>query len=383
MIALNNLHLINGHDPVNIGVEGKLITSVNFDGVEADELTLNFSDAMALPGLINSHDHLDFNLFPQLGDLFYRNYTEWGKHIHQHYKQQIQQVLKVPVELRAAWGVYKNLLGGVTTVVDHSDGPKYKDELINVVQAYHCLHSVQFEKHWRRKLNNPLKLKHPYVIHTGEGVDELAHQEIDELLKGNYFKKKLIGIHGVAMKAEQAERFEALVWCPQSNYFLLNQTADIKNLKQHTPILFGTDSTLTSEWNIWGHLRLAAQTKHLSAAELWMSVTTSPAKTWRLNTGELAPGKDADIVIAKDPDQGYRNLYSLNPEDLLLVMYRGRINLFDEEIYQQLEDLDFPLQQFDRVKIGNAYKYIAGGVTRLMEHIKTYYPKVTFPILPA
>ena len=382
MIALNNLHLINSSAAINVGVKGKLIASVNSDGLNADELTLNFSEAVALPGLINSHDHLDFNLFPQFGDRFYDNYTQWGAHIHQQYQDQIQQVLKVPVELRAAWGVYKNLLSGVTTVVDHSDGLKFKSDLINVVQAYHCLHSVQFEKHWKRKLNNPLRLKYPYVIHTGEGVDALAHQEIDELLKGNLLKKKLIGIHGVAMQPQQAQKFKALVWCPQSNYFLLNSTADIKNLKQHTPVLFGTDSTLTSDWNIWEHLRLANKTNHLSAAELWASVTTSPAKIWKLNTGELAAKKDADIVIAHARNQDYDSLYNLNPEDLLLVMHRGKINFFDEGLYKQLADQNFPLQHFDRVKIGNSYKYIAGGINRLMMQIKSYYPEATFPVTP-
>lgn len=383
MIAFNNLHLINSTQPVNIGVNGKLITSVNRDGIKADELSLNFDEAVALPGLINSHDHLDFNLFPQFGDRFYQNYTEWGAYIHQQYQKEIQQVLNIPIPLRAAWGIYKNLLSGVTTVVDHSDGVKFKSDLINVVQDYHCLHSVQFEKRWKRKLNNPLKLKYPYVMHIGEGIDKLAQQEIGELLKANFLKKQLIGVHGVAMQPQHAQKFKALVWCPQSNYFLLNHTADIKNLKQQTPILFGTDSTLTSEWNIWEHLRLAVKTAHLSTAELWESVTTAPAKIWKLNSGELAANKDADIVIAKAPGGGYDDLYNLNPEDLLLVMHKGRINLFDHELYQQLSDQNMPLQQFDRVKVGNTYKYIAGGINRLMVQIKSYYPEAIFPVMPA
>jgi hypothetical protein len=242
---------------------------------------------------------------------------------------------------------------------------------------------VQFEHHWKRKLNNPFKFKNPYVIHVGEGVDDLANEEIDDLLKGNLFNKKLIGIHGVAMEAHQAKMFKALVWCPQSNYFLLNSTADIKTLKQHTPILFGTDSTLTSDWNIWEHLRVAIKADHLSEEELWASVTTAPAKTWKLNSGELSPTKDADIVIAKASNKGINSLYNLNPEDLLLVMHQGRINLFDEELYKQLADQAFPLEQFNRVKIGEAYKYMAGGITRLIEQIKSYYPEVIFPVMPA
>ena len=38
-------------------------------------LQLHFDGAIIFPGLINSHDHLDFNLFPQLGNRAYKNYT--------------------------------------------------------------------------------------------------------------------------------------------------------------------------------------------------------------------------------------------------------------------------------------------------------------------
>ncbi|WP_216351052.1 hypothetical protein, partial [Mucilaginibacter polytrichastri] len=172
-MVFSNLNLINGNEPVSIKVEGRLIKSVTPTATSTDELVLDFDNAIVFPGLINSHDHLDFNLFPQFGDRFYQNYTEWGAQIHRQYKEQIKQVLQVPQQLRAAWGVYKNLLAGVTTVVDHSDGPGpgYQTDLINVVQAYHCLHSVQFEKRWKWKLNNPMKFNYPYVIHTGEGID--------------------------------------------------------------------------------------------------------------------------------------------------------------------------------------------------------------------
>ena len=49
------------------------------------------------------------------------------------------------------------------------------------------------------------------------------------------------------MDEQQATAFEALVWCPASNYFLLNTTAAVDKLKTKTSILFGTDSTLTSD----------------------------------------------------------------------------------------------------------------------------------------
>src|SRR6202007_1168364 len=107
------------------------------------------------------------------------------------------------------------------------------------------LHSVGFEKKWRLKLNNPFKQKLPVVIHTGEGTDRRANKEIDRLTGWNLLGRKLIGIHGVAMASHQAEKFRALVWCPQSNDFLLGKTAPVNRIEKYTDILFGTDSTLT------------------------------------------------------------------------------------------------------------------------------------------
>src|ERR1700761_5790985 len=107
-MILNNLRtaLTNRQVSIRIG-KGKIAhTSPEAIPNQTNELQLDFNDAIAFPGLINSHDHLDFNLFPALGDRKYNNYTEWGSFIHQKYKDQINEVLKVPLELREQGGIY-------------------------------------------------------------------------------------------------------------------------------------------------------------------------------------------------------------------------------------------------------------------------------------
>ena len=110
-------------------VKGKIIAvtdSKNSHTTSPDETRINFKNAIAFPGLINSHDHLDFNLFPQTGNRIYNNYTEWGKEIHEQNKESINAVLKIPQHLRTQWGLYKNLLNGITTVVNHGRKIKYR-----------------------------------------------------------------------------------------------------------------------------------------------------------------------------------------------------------------------------------------------------------------
>ncbi|WP_428330842.1 amidohydrolase family protein [Mucilaginibacter sp.] len=380
-MILNNVKMIGEHEPVNVRVaNGKIAQIANTAFIRtANPLNITFKDAIIFPGLINSHDHLDFNLFPQLGDKTYNNYTEWGKYIHHHYKTEIAGVLNIPVLLRSEWGVFKNLLCGVTTVINHGESSRLTSDLISIFEDTQSLHSVMFEKHWKIKLNNPLK-KLPVTIHVGEGSDWLAFEEINQLIRYNLLKKKLIGIHAVAMAEDQAKKFEALVWCPESNYFLLNKTARVDTLKNYSTLLFGTDSTLTGSWNIWEHLKLAKKTKLLNDKELYDTLTLNPAKIWKLNTGEIAEGKDADMVIAriKQNENGYKNFFATEPEDLLMVIHKGNIRLFDESILPQLNEIDLSI--FSKVYMNGICRYIQGDLPELMEKIRQYQPSVNFPV---
>jgi cytosine/adenosine deaminase-related metal-dependent hydrolase len=379
-MILNNAKMALTGDPVNIMIgDGKIIqissTPLRY---KIGHIHLTFDNAIIFPGLINSHDHLDFNLFPALGNKTYNNYTEWGRHIHTSYKDRIAEVLEVPETLRTDWGIYKNLLCGITTVVNHGRKLKKHIDLINVYQRSHSLHSVQFEKKWKIKLNNPLKKNLPVVIHVGEGSDKSSFNEIDELINWNLLKRDLIGVHGVALSANQAKAFKALIWCPQSNYFLLNQTAPVNCLKNHTKLLFGTDSTLTSNWNIWEHIRQARNTKFLTDEELYDTFTINPACAWNLNSGKIAEGKDADLVIAKMNGNKF-SFFATDPKDILMVLHKGNILLFDEKLSTQLKG--FKQENYSRININGACKYVQGDLPELMQKIRKYYPDAAFPVI--
>ena len=380
-MILEGVKIVGRDELVSIRIEGTIIAEVSTTPINnPDHLKLTFDDSIVFPGLINSHDHLDFNLFPQLGNRLYSNYTEWGRHIHQHYKPEINAILNIPASLRSRWGIFKNLLCGVTTVINHGERTHLGNDLITVFEDTHCLHSVKFEKNWKLKLNNPFKANQRVNIHVGEGVDRAARDEIDELLNCNLLQKKLIGVHAVAMTENQAKKFEALVWCPQSNYFLLDKTAPLNRLKAHTKILFGTDSTLTSSWDIWEHLRLARQTELLSDVEFYKSLNQNPASTWRLNGGEIAAGKVADLVVAKSPDgtTGYDSFFNLSPADLQLVIHKGQVRLFDESLLSALGNN--AVNSFSKVYVDDACKYVLGNLPGLMDKIRSYHPGTTFPI---
>ena len=326
------------------------------------DVELNFENALVFPGLVNSHDHLDFNLFPQLGNKKYNNYAEWGADIHEENKKEISEVLKVPLPQRAQWGVYKNLLCGVTTVVNHGEKLEIQEPLITVIQNTDALHSVKFEKFWRLKLLSPRRSEGVIAIHLGEGTDQQSKKEIDQYIRWNIFKRKTVAIHGVAMTAEQAKHFEALVWCPESNFFLLGQTAPIQNLKSKIKILFGTDSTLTSSWNIWDHIRTARKTGELNDSELINAVLSAPSAVKQ------------NIVVART-----NSFFDINPSDILLVIHQNQVRLFDESLLPPLSSTTFPLDNYKKVYLNNS-KYVQGNITGLVADIRRILPNAKLPV---
>jgi cytosine/adenosine deaminase-related metal-dependent hydrolase len=383
-MLISNVIPVGSNTNIQIKIQNGLIKALNqSQNILADDGTdihLKFDNAIVFPGLINSHEHLDFNLFSPYGHNKYNNYVEWANYIHTTHKNEINTVLSIPEHLRTLWGIYKNLLCGITTVINHGKYLPITNNIINVIQPNQNLHSVQFEKKWKLKLNHPLKNKEAYCIHIGEGIDGWAQNEIDKLIHWNFLHKELIGIHAVAMKPLQAKRFKAIVWCPSSNYFLFNSTADITRLKLLTKIIFGTDSTLTADWNIWNHLRLGRTTNMLTDTELFHSVTSTPASVWKKNTGNIVIEKEADLVIANNSKNTiFNSFYNTNPENILLITIKGAIKLFDETQKEQIVPYNLDLKNFSRIKIANTVKYVYGNLAELTNIIHQYHPSVRFP----
>ena len=382
-MLLKNLNII-GHDGIqHISITRDKIRAISPDesslSAGKNELSVAFENAIAFPGLINSHDHLDFNLFPQTGNRIYRNYKEWGADIQTNNRKGIDAILTIPKNLRVQWGIYKNLLNGITTVVNHGEYLNIENPVIDIFQNCRSLHSVQ-ERSWKFKLNRPFVKDQPFVIHIGEGTDASSVEEINELIRWNLFKRKIIAVHGVAMNANQAKAFEALVWCPDSNFFLLNETAKVNELKKQTKIIFGTDSTVSANWNMWEQIRLAKKTGMLSENELYESLTSLPAAVWGFdNRGSLAKGKCADIVIAKQVNgiDSTNNFFQINPEDILMVIRNGEILLSDEDVFTQCRRDG---NEFCKIFINGTGKYVKGNLPGLIEQIKKCGLEINLPI---
>jgi hypothetical protein len=72
--------------------------------------------------------------------------------------------------------------------------------------------------------------------------------------------------------------------------------------------------------------------------------------------------------------------FSLNPEELLLVMQEGHIRLFDDSLLEPITELQLTTEDFQPTRPGG--KYVIGDLPGLMEAIARHHPEIVFPALP-
>ena len=377
-VILNNISILNNSgDRFYVSILDGKINTVNAGLIkgQGNSNIINFKDALAFPGLFNAHDHLEFNLFPRLSSKIYRDYLEWGNDIHRLYSIEINTTLNIPIDLRMKFGMIKNLFNGITSVIHHgSNSIRKSDQIINVFGSYNYLHSVSLEKNWRIKLNMRSN-KLPFIIHLGEGSGETIENEINKLFKWNLFKRKIIAVHGISINANLADKLAALIWCPDSNLFLYKKTANIIELKNKIPILFGSDSNLTSDPNFWNHIRIARQFNALNDEELINSMTSLPGELLNVKgIGKIKNGYQADIVVVKKKSENnYDAFFNINPEDILLIIREGKVILFDESL-----ENEFAFLNYDKFKIRSSRKFTTNEIVEVIKRLEDY--KVQLPL---
>jgi cytosine/adenosine deaminase-related metal-dependent hydrolase len=254
---------------------------------------------LILPGLINAHDHLEFNLYPRLGQGPYANAGDWARDVYHPDRPPIADQRKISKSTRLMWGGLKNLLCGVTTVCHHNPmGFAIFDRRfpVRVVKEFGWAHSLEYSP-GLAELFRKTTPEWPFVVHLGEGTDRAARSEIFRLDEMGALDRRTILVHAVGLDraglALAKRRGASIVWCPSSNEFLLGRTLDAKVRRSGIDIALGSDSAVTAAGDLLDELRVARE-HGASADSLYRMVTQNPARMLRL------PDYPSDFAIFRD-----------------------------------------------------------------------------------
>lgn len=372
-----DLRIVNSGDIVNadIRIAGGRITEVKGNIQPArNENVLDCAGMCAYPGLINAHDHLQFNLYPRIGNPPYGNAYEWGNDIRINFRNVIDPIEAIPIRHRYLWGAWKNLFSGVTFVVHHDPWSFHFDLRfpVPVLRRYTMAHSLGNEKNIARSLRQR-RPDTPFIMHVAEGTDRVASAEVAALHSLGGLDHRTVAVHAVAVSQEDIATIErrraSIVWCPSSNMFLFGKT--IPDLVGTIAVAVGTDSTLTGSVTLFDEMRRARSLRGCTAKEIMTMVTDVPRRIFNLpqDIGQLREDGVADLFLLPSlRDDPYETLLGATPGDIQLLMQRGRIIFADRQSFPSLTR-----KHSSRLRIGDATKVFSGnGCEKLVRQLRPF-----------
>jgi cytosine/adenosine deaminase-related metal-dependent hydrolase len=350
-------------EPASLSIVGGVIHLVQSDGRASErfnspgEISIDLSGFLLLPGLINAHDHLEFSLFPNIGNGPYENAKQWAHDIHAKHASLIALHREVPRSVRLWWGGIRNLLSGVTTVCHHNP---VTQELVSpgfpvrVVSGFGWAHSVSLEPDLAEKFARNRE-DAPFILHAAEGIDEESAEEVFALDRMLALDPRTVLVHGLGCTPEAValinQRQAAVVLCPTSNKFLFRHLPSPALIQSLNKVTLGSDSPLTAAGDLLDEIRFARTHIGLDAAQIYDMVTNRAADILRLRRGEgqLKPGSVADVLVVRDCGLSPAEMLAqLNMAQVELVMLAGRVELVAPTLFERLpSELRHGLQLFE------------------------------------
>ncbi len=328
-------------------MDGRVV-SASEARARADRVFLDLEGRALLPGLLNGHDHLDFSSFPPLGHPPYPNVYAWAKDVDAGAGDPaVSAALAVPLADRLFLGGLRNLLCGVTAVAHHNPFHRSMarpDFPVRVLQKYEFAHSAGLTP-GLRKTYRTTDRRVPWMVHAGEGTDEVSRRELDTLAEQNVLRQNTVIIHGIAFGADEARRIAvaraAFVWCPESNRRLYGATADVAGfVAAGVKVGLGSDSPVSGVRDPLSNLAAARREGVLADEALLRLATEGTADAARLPLGGVLPGNVADLVVVASREALLRG----DRTAVALVLIGGRPLYGEPELMMALQPKAAPVR---------------------------------------
>jgi len=308
-------------------------------------------NGLIFPGLINAHDHPQYNIFPTLrfGGKFNNRYEWQASSTYSRFRERVSAVTDAGLTCEMwKYAEIRALLAGNTTQQgafrsDYWDCYAHPRVLVrNPERMNRAIRDEIFPLDLSEASRATIRSRvengayQSLLIHLSEGIDAASLTEFDTWQNWGLLPASVI-IHGVPFGSEQFATMHgagaSLVWSPQSNLHLYGHTADpIAAMDQGVLVSLAPDWCPSGSYDILRELKVADRLNgelfggRLSDEELVRMVTVNPAIQLGLeeHVGRLAPGFLADlIVIEGDGDSPHRALVDARAQDVQLVLVGG------------------------------------------------------------
>ncbi|MCA9581183.1 MAG: amidohydrolase family protein [Myxococcales bacterium] len=368
-------------------VEGDRITCVA-EGQACDSMagaagaTVIKTSGVIAPGLIDAHNHILFDIFDETDwtpAQVYENHDQWPEEPKYRAMLDVKQCLANDSQGKPSWcagtgygtpegslrcemdkwGELKGLVAGTTSIVGlPGNSAKCFGSLARSIDvSQNGLPEDRVQTSALFPPSNPTGVCANYaadktdsfVVHVAEGVDEKSRGEFARLgtagePDGCLYAPETAITHGTALTMTEFTAMGMagmkLVWSPQSNYSLYQQTTNIPAaLDAGILIALGPDWSMGGSQNMLDELRFAEDWDNgnfgdrLSPQDLVTMATKNGAEVLALpgTLGTLEVGTVADIaVFARTTLDPFDTILAARPAGVRLVMVGGVVLYGDE-----------------------------------------------------
>jgi hypothetical protein len=321
---------------------------------DTDSSELICTQGVISPGLIDTHNHLQYNVIPpwEHDALFADRYDWRSDGDYWDYRTAYDEIEDDYGCEIMKWAELRVLVGGGTSAVGsygsdcihllvrNLDEDEYEHGLSDY-SLYYSSGTVDDSydesdgSYYREELESGDI--DAFLNHVAEGVDGEVSYEIDHMFDVGMDGPGQGFVHATdasaAQLAQMAESGTTMVWSPRSNLDLYAQTspADIARTLG-VPVAIGPDWTWSGSLNPARELECAHQYLDtrvdglVDDVWLWEMATQDAARAVGLDgvLGSLEVGMKADISVFTWHIEPYRSVIQAGPEDVLLVIVDGQ-----------------------------------------------------------
>jgi len=378
------------------------------------------------PGLIDTHNHILFDIFDGSDWsplMLYMNHDQWPNEARYQAMLDVKQCLANDSQGKPSWcgatgygtaagslrcemdkfGELKALVAGTTSVVGlpgtSSACFSSLARSIDVAQNGLGTDTVQTSAIFPPSTssadgvcaNFTSGTTTAYLVHCGEGIDARSLGEFSTLntvttTDGCLLAPQTAITHGTAFTATElmtmAQKGMKLTWSPASNVFLYGRTTDIP-----TALTAGVTVALAPDWSMGGSQNLLDELRfangwddmkwgnRLTSKDLVEMTTVNAAKVLGLEArlGKVAVSTLADLaVFAGDRGKPYDTIVGATPATVRMVMVGGKVLYGD----LPLEAAAPALPGCEHVDICGAQKFLCVATTDTSNKLNQTYAEI-------